>query len=287
MAEVLLLRSVGLMRLFWFKLTVMVLSWLEEDVPDTYQEYLTISLSLRGSKSRYIQEIFTINPTIDNYEEHWFWKKFFKGQSELSFRICIEEVIDSRVVKQYATIHNSTWRDNMFLSEQDKLGFKHLEDDPVMYQQQSLGLWCNRIVRNQFYKNFSMDRNVNYKEYDPSVPLHLSFDFNTNPYITCTVYQGYERKLYQIDEFCLSSPDNTTKALCGAIRTKYRNHLGGVFIYGDCSGYQRDTRSEKGGNDYSIIFKELSQFHPSDRTTRSNPSVKMRGNFINESLTCY
>ena len=255
--------------------------WYEEDIIPTLDEYLTISLSLRGSKSKYLQEIFTFNPVIDDYENHWFYKRFFEGQEDASFRTCIEQEIDGQVYKQWATVHHSTWRDNAFLSPQDRLVFKSLENDPVAYQQQSLGRFCNRIVKDQFYKGFKMDKNARDSGYNRNFPLHCSFDFNVTPYITCTIFQGFGKELYQIDEICLSNPDNNTIALCREIRRRYSSHEGGMFIYGDANGYRRDTRMEKGENDYSIIFKELSRFHPSDRTERSNPSVKTRGDFIN------
>lgn len=254
----------------------------EEDVPDTYEEYLTISLSLRGSKSRYLQEIFTINPVIDDYENHWFWKRFFSGQNELSFRTSIEDVIDGKVYKQYATVHQSTWRHNTFLSPSDRVAFKALESDPVQYQQQSLGLFCNRVVKDQFYKRFDLDRNTYIQKYNPEIPLHLSFDFNSAPYNTCVVFQGYGKRLYQINEFCLKNPDNSTKDVCAAIRAAYPNHKMGMYIYGDRNGKNSDTRSEKGGNDYVIIFRELSKYKPEDRVASVNPNVRQRGNFINE-----
>ena len=54
-----------------------------------------------------------------------------------------------------------------------------------------------------------------------------------------------------------------------------------MFIYGDPSGKQEDTRSEQGFNDYSIIEKELAQFRPELRVLKAHPPVHMRGQFIN------
>jgi hypothetical protein len=89
------------------------------------------------------------------------------------------------------------------------------------------------------------------------------------------------KKINQIDEFCLASPYNTTKATCEAFSRKYRDHKMGVMIYGDPSGNQQDTRSEKGHNDYKIIKQELKQFHSKNRVEKVAPSVIMRGEFIN------
>jgi PBSX family phage terminase large subunit len=256
--------------------------WFEEEIPKTEEAYNTISATLRTPRADYIQEIFTFNPVIEDYENHWFYKRFFEGTGELSFRTCLESEVNGTVYRRYATIHHSTFRDNSFLPPDQWLTFEAMKTNPVQYQQEALGLWCNKIVKNQFYKQFSLDNNLQKYEYNNKLPLHLSFDFNVEPYITCLAFQASEKNLYQIDEFCLKNPDNTTKALCESIRKRFYNHEGGMFIYGDAAGYHKDTRMEKGGNDYVIIFRELSRFHPNDRTTRSNPSVKMRGNFINE-----
>jgi hypothetical protein len=59
-------------------------------------------------------------------------------------------------------------------------------------------------------------------------------------------------------------------------------------VYGDPSGRARDTRAEgveiKAFNDFTIIYKELAEFHPTDRVLRSAPPVKSRGDFINSVL---
>lgn len=133
----------------------------------------------------------------------------------------------------------------------------------------------------EFYKFFQVSKNIKTLNYNPSLPLHLSFDFNVNPYMTCTVWQLVGKHAMQIKEICTVSPNNTTKGICNEVKRIYQGHNAGVFIYGDPCGIQEDTRSEKGFNDYTIIMKELMQFHPSLRVQKSAPPVVMRGNFIN------
>lgn len=119
------------------------------------------------------------------------------------------------------------------------------------------------------------------RAYCKFLPLHVSFDFNVNPYITCTVWQVYKNLIVQIDEICLSNPVNTTDALCREIVRRYQGHDQGMFVYGDPSGKQEDTRSEKGYNDFVIIMRALVSFRPSQRIGSAAPPVVMRGNFIN------
>lgn len=258
--------------------------WWEEEVPESYNDYMTASLSLRSPKAEFLQEIFTVNPIIEDFENHWFWKKYFKDENEKSFRKTIEIEIDGKTYYQNATIHHSTWRDNLFLRPEQRATYEALKnDDPTVYAQSSLGIWTKKTAPYRFYKKFNISKNSHDTlTYRPDLPLHLSFDFNTNPYITCAVFQGQGSELYQIDEFCLKNPHNTTKSLCEAIKSRYKNQEGGAYIYGDANGYHKDTRSEKGENDYTIIFKELGHMRLNDRTTRQNPSVKTRGDFINQ-----
>lgn len=133
----------------------------------------------------------------------------------------------------------------------------------------------------EFYKLFDYDNNILESIYNPSLPLHVTFDFNVNPYMTCCVWQIIGKRGMQINEVCLKSPNNTTKAVCNELKRIYQGHSAGLFIYGDPSGVQEDTRSEKGFNDFVIIRNELSIFHPTLRVQKSAPPVVMRGNFIN------
>lgn len=258
--------------------------WWEEDINYDYDDYITVTTSMRAPKADFIQEIFTINPVLPDYENHWFWKKFFEGHDELSYRIRFELEYDGKKMEQFATVHNSTWRDNKWLKSDFIHDIEQLRDtDPYLYSVFNLGIWTQSVAKGQFWKNFTLARNsTDNIPYNKELPLHLSFDFNNNPYMTCTVYQVDGKIVKQINEICLRTPRNKTKEVCEDIKNLYRGHESGMFIYGDPNGYKEDTKSEKGYNDYKIIFSELSIFRPTDRTTRSYPSVKMSGMFINE-----
>lgn len=133
----------------------------------------------------------------------------------------------------------------------------------------------------EFYKKFNPDLNTVDAVYDPEQPLHITFDFNVNPYMTCCIHQLEEGKSVQIDEICLQHPRNTTRDVCKEFIHRYRNHEAGVFVYGDPAGRHEDTRTEAGHNDFTIIEVELKKYHPSMRVARKAPSVVMRGAFQN------
>lgn len=150
-------------------------------------------------------------------------------------------------------------------------------------------------VGGECYKDFDVNLTVLDKlEYNPNLPLHISFDFNVNPYMPCGIWQlesyskvkkdGDIEKYYNvnmIEEITLKTPKNTTKHVCNYIRTKYGEHVSGMFIYGDPHGMDEDTRSEKGKNDYTIIMSELSRFKPTLRVARKAENVRTRIGFMN------
>lgn len=133
----------------------------------------------------------------------------------------------------------------------------------------------------EFYKEFRAERHIQKLQYNPALALHISFDFNVNPYMTCTVWQIIGTVAAQIDEICLPTPRNTTAAICKEFIRRYQGHSSGLFVYGDPNGKKEDTRTEKGFNDYTIIQRELLIFRPSLRVMTMAPSVVMRANFIN------
>ena len=87
-----------------------------------------------------------------------------------------------------------------------------------------------------------------------------------------------------IDEIAGVTPNNTVKSVCNEIIRKYNSHDAGMFVYGDATAEKDDTKLEKGYSFYRLIMDNLKQFKPTLRILKSNPSVVMRGNWINTIL---
>ena len=236
--------------------------WIEEATELDEQDYDQLKLRVRGHIPTYKQFVITFNP-ID--ESHWLKKRFF----------------DNTPADCYVT--KTTYKDNRFLDPQyvQTLEEYRLTND-YWYNVYCLGEWGNINRGGEFYKKWSNQLAMEGLLYDNNKPLHLSFDFNVNPHMTCTVWQLDGKHARQIDEVCLEDPRNTTPATCIELLNRYSNHRGGAFIYGDVNGKQQDTRKlEKDSNDYNIIMKELAIWRPTMRVPTSNPSVAMRGLWIN------
>lgn len=151
----------------------------------------------------------------------------------------------------------------------------------------------------EFYKCFELDQHVAETCYNPLLPLHISFDDNVNPYLPVGVFQiisvkpatglapgstGEGYHLVMINEIAGVNPRNTVKAVCDEIIRLYPGHQSGLFIYGDATASKSDTKLQPGFNFFRLILQNLSQYKPQSRVLPFNPSVAMRGNWINTIL---
>jgi len=260
--------------------------WYEEDIPSE-SDFITITTSIRSTKAAYLQEVFTINPEVEgNYQDNWFWQRFFKGKEGLSFSDSTPlRVDDKTTVNLTYTVHHSTYLDNKYLPAEFAAFLLDLKrTNPYYYTIYCLGNWGNKQLGGLFYKCFNVGKNTARNVYNPELPIHLSFDFNVNPYMSATVWQIEGSKLMQIDELAMKSPENTTKKTCQEFERRYFNHQSGLFIYGDPSGRHEDTRTDEGYNDFVIIENELAKYHPVLRVATKHPPVHIRGQFINSAF---
>jgi hypothetical protein len=136
----------------------------------------------------------------------------------------------------------------------------------------------------EFYKYFSLDKHIKPCHYEPTLPLHISWDENVNPYLPCGIFQISDKKPRFIDLILGINPRNTIKDVCNEFKRKYPHHESGLFIYGDATSQKEDVKQEKGHNFFKLIQNELMQYKPIMRVGKSNPSVVMRGNFFNTIL---
>lgn len=170
--------------------------------------------------------------------------------------------------------------DNPYMSERYVKGLKRLPRN--QYQVFVLGNWNIKLKSGaEFYHKFDLDANTEETKYNRALPLHISFDENVNPYLPCTIWQGNGLDLWQIDEIALKKPKNKIKSVCTEIDRRYKFHNAGMFIYGDSTSAKDDTKVESGYNFFKLAQRYLARFKPVLRVPKSNPSVVMRGNFIN------
>jgi phage terminase large subunit len=162
--------------------------------------------------------------------------------------------------------------------ERDKI------NDPNYYDIYALGKWGKLRTGGEFLKQFDSNKHVGKCTYNPNEPLHICFDENVLPYLTCLVFQYYNNTVYQIDEITLADPKNNLKDTCADFLIRYGSNRQGLFVYGDATSRKRDTKLERGQNFFKLIYKHLQSQKPTFRVAQSNPSVIMSRNFTNEFL---
>jgi len=69
--------------------------------------------------------------------------------------------------------------------------------------------------------------------------------------------------------------------VCNEIIWRFPAHQSGMFVYGDATAEKEYTKLEKGMSFYRLVVDALKQYKPILRVMKSNPSVVMRGNWIN------
>lgn len=124
----------------------------------------------------------------------------------------------------------------------------------------------------------------------PELPLHLAFDFNVVPYITCTLWQykmndaGTRWIVRAIDEMCLPNPKNNSEDLSEEIITYYEYLLkNGMFYYGDWNGNTDSTVTKAIRSNYDAIEDKLIKYvdAASDRVV-TNKGLEKRRRFVNK-----
>ena len=202
--------------------------------------------------------------------------------------------VDEKIMENEGSAGNwqlvhSTYKDNPFLTSEQVAEIESNKYDEAWWQVYGLGLTGSVKSGYEFYSHFT-SANIQECRYDPTLSMHVSFDFNVSPYITAVLSQikqvGTTHEVYVIKEFTLSNPYNKSQHLAEAIAAyldnlKFNNQL---FIYGDASGSNANTISER--NNYDIIESVLRRYlsGASWRVPRSNPRLKARRDFMNKIL---
>ena len=245
--------------------------WIEEATELSDEEFKQINLRLRGIMPYYKQITLTFNPIT---ELHWIKQMFFDDPN-----------VDSRAFK----LHTS-YKDNHFLDSEyvQKLEEDYLYDEN-MYRIYVKGEWGRIKTGHNWYTRFDYSKHVDTVEYIPGVPLHISFDFNYNPYMPLGIFQVINDngiyRVHMIDEIALTNPNNTTERICEVFSERYGGMIREpIFVYGDAHGKAHTPYSSM--NHYDMIEKKLKRFmtNHSLRILPKNPSLEKRLGFINKVL---
>lgn len=245
---------------------------------------------LRGQLNQQIIGLF--NPIS---EEHWLKVNLFDKANLIDQEVTTNITSCKKSPNGNFVVYKVTYLNNKYIVGPhfiDKHTIEDFEKDKVddfnYYQIYGLGNWGKLRTGGEFWKDFNTNKHTGPAKFNPDLPIHLSWDENVNPYLTCEVWQiipnfrGYTG-IVQIDEICLPDPNNRVNAVCAEFMKRYpSNIVKGLFLYGDRTSIKEDSKLEKGENFFSKIGQQLRDYKPRLRIQSVNPSVVQSGGFINE-----
>jgi len=180
------------------------------------------------------------------------------------------------------------YRDENLIEEYESLKARNFNS----YRVNVKGEWGKVQTGSEYAHKFDKLKHVKKVSYDPSLPIHLTLDFNAIPYMTGLCAQldlnapDGRKKLRFFREYCLPPPRNTTEDICSALESEFGHRMRGLFFYGDPSGRNRQTVSKQYRDNFDVIAKKLHKYlnNYSDRVLRSHPDLLKSRDFLNDLL---
>lgn len=218
--------------------------WMEEATEFTKDDYIQITLRLRGVSKHPKRFFLTFNPVSDS---HWIKERFFDNPPALE--------------RDKILIAHSTYRDSLqFLDSEYPVRMEALKEIDFtywdVYANGNWGVWDRESL---YAKNFdeqlhSVDGEI---KAHPSFNIHLSFDFNVTN--TCIVAQysknqpGHQYyatinvlKVYRIGDL---------GDLCESIKSDYPGRR--FIIHGDPAGNSRSATTRGNISAYQLIVNYM------------------------------
>lgn len=180
---------------------------IEEATDITEQDYKQLTLRLRGKyKGIQKQIVMTFNPI---YQTHWIKKMFFDNLNDK------------------VEILKTTYKDNAFLTEQDRQRIEEYKDtDPYYYQVYALGDWG--ILGNLVYNNWIVKDLSEMQDKFSNYYYGLDFGFSQSP---CAIIKLAlkDNKIYVLDEFYRAGLTNAD------IAKVFLRQFGKNLVHCDCA----------------------------------------------------
>lgn len=234
------------------------------------QQYNPLFITTSPAKTDWINDWFALDQYSEEITNHIYSRTDF-----------FEKQIGNKFITISSTFHNvhnvgENYIQNIFDNNTEERGKALVYANPFT------------LTGGEYYSGFMRTKQVQNCQYDSTRPLHLSFDQNSVPYNSCSIWQ-FENKdklwiVKCIDEIALENPRNSTEEVCEEFMMRYPNHKAGIYFYGDASGRARSTMNKEFKHHYQIIEYKLHRYliAGSNRTAISNPLVLKRRDFVNK-----
>jgi hypothetical protein len=251
--------------------------WVEEMDQLTVEDWDQLSLRLRGKAIEYKQIMGSFNPTDEN---SWIRTRFFPPQyeplAEFALDFSEDDPLTGQSVSLRASVLQTTFRDNKFLTAQDRARYEALKhSNPKKYRIYVQNEWGKAEIELPWLFNFSDVHVSQTAVFDERKPLILSFDFNIDPMvITChhLWFDAQGHHWHTFDEIVL--PNGSVPQAIQVIKQRFPERiLSGCIVTGDATSLKRDINQIDHRSSWMLVKQGLGLSDARLKVPRSNPSV--------------
>lgn len=235
------------------------------------------------SRTRYKHDVYNLYPKqliTCNPGDGWIKDEVvipqLEGRPNKLNEIFIQATLASNPNKEFAERYTKTLEENLTAYDRERLLNGNWNAKPKSGSE----------VLKEFNQDIHCKKNL-FQTYDPNQALHITFDENLHPYITCLIFQIHKspndlRVCRQLWELCLKPPRNRRKEVCKELVKKFHGiHQGGVIVYGDATSLKEETDKEPGENFFTDILEGIKVLNPRLKVPLKNPPVVSKIAFLN------
>lgn len=194
--------------------------WIEEADEITYQDFLQLSLRMRGEPSEYNQMILTFNPVS---ADSWTKLQFYDVAKETllktddhkpkKWRFKTSENIDGESIEYFTTVLKTTYKDNKFITGERKLAIEKLKDvDYYYYTVYALGEYG--VLGNLIYTNWRVEDLSSIKDSFDNNRNGVDWGFSIDPFAFVRMHiDKMRKKIFIYKEIYKTNLDNETSAI--------------------------------------------------------------------------
>lgn len=200
--------------------------WWDEVNKGEKEDFTALNALLRSPRAQYLQFAISFNPV---FEDHWLRHTFFSEED--SHKIHPD-------FKGKTLLNRSTFKDNEYINQQEYYDtlLMNASGNPNRIRVDVDGDWGLADNENPWLYNFDDSKHISAIPFLPSYPIHLSFDFNLDPF-ACTIWQmspqkgGQSSFIHCIDEIV---DEIRIEQMCSMIKSRYPKSI--IYVTGDRSG---------------------------------------------------
>lgn len=171
--------------------------FIEEATETTYDAYMQLKKRLRGKTSHDKCIVMAFNPIL---KTHWIYSEFFAFWEDNKNYYESDEYGKTDKSKGYSlSILKTTYRDNMFLTDDDKALLEN-ESDPYYYNVYSLGNWG--LLGHLVFKNWHVEDLSELIQGFDKIYCGMDFGYSSDPNALIKIHLDKKhKKLYVFDEW--------------------------------------------------------------------------------------